>query len=106
MSRFLKQQHELSEINTISHPPGWLPSKRGMTSAGQEAEKLEPLCWECKRAQLLWKALWWALNKLNMALACGPVACRGNLHIVPVLIAASSPIVQTKVVATQVSIGG
>lgn len=31
---------------------------------------------------------------------------RGNLHIVPVLIAASSPIVQTKVVATQVSIGG
>ena len=43
--------------------------KQRTTSVGKDAEKLEPLVhcwWECKMAQLLWKAIGWFFKKLKL----------------------------------------
>ena len=49
----------------------------GNANVGKDAEKLHHsyiYCWwECKMVQLLWRAVWQFLEKLNMQLPCDPV---------------------------------
>ena len=53
--------------------PTWMAIIKKIVSVGGNVEKLEPVyCWwECKMLQLLWKAVWQVLKRLNIELHHG-----------------------------------
>ena len=58
-----------------AHLSEWLDSrKQERTSAGEDMEKREPLCWwEGKLVQLLWKTVWRFLKIFKREILYNPV---------------------------------